>query len=60
MIILIYICGPYKFYLYAIHVLTNYEFRGALSSKATLKWTEANLNKWLKSPADFAPGKKRN
>ena len=28
----------------------------ALSGKGTLKWTDANLDKWLKSPADFAPG----
>ena len=28
----------------------------ALSGKGTLKWTDANLEKWLKSPADFAPG----
>ena len=31
-------------------------YSGSLSSKATLKWTDANLNKWLKSPAEFAPG----
>ena len=28
----------------------------ALSSKATQKWTDATLDKWIKSPADFAPG----
>ncbi len=30
--------------------------RAALSGKGTLKWSDANLDKWLKSPADFAPG----
>ena len=30
--------------------------RSALSSKATQKWTDATLDKWIKSPADFAPG----
>ena len=30
--------------------------RAALSGKGTLKWTDGNLDKWLKSPADFAPG----
>ncbi|CAI2380224.1 unnamed protein product [Moneuplotes crassus] len=34
----------------------GFSYSGALSGKATLKWTDANMNKWLKSPADFAPG----
>ena len=34
----------------------GFSYSGSLSSKATSKWTEANLDKWLKSPADFAPG----
>ena len=43
-----------------IFVVTRnlYFYRGALSGKATLKWTDTNMNKWLKSPADFAPGKR--
>ena len=28
-----------------------------MSEKNSLKWTDANLDKYLKSPADFAPGK---
>lgn len=34
----------------------GYNYSSALSAKATLKWTDGNLDKWLKSPADFAPG----
>ena len=34
----------------------GFSYSGALSSKATLKWTETNLDKWLKSPSGFAPG----
>ena len=34
----------------------GFAYSSALSSKATLKWTDANLNKWFKSPAEFAPG----
>ena len=29
-------------------------FRGALAGKG--KWTDKNLDKYLKSPADYAPG----
>ena len=31
-------------------------FSAALSGKGTLKWSDANLDKWLKAPAEFAPG----
>ena len=31
-------------------------FRGALTGKGG-KWTEKTLDKYLKSPADYAPGK---
>jgi len=34
----------------------GFQYSGALASKATLKWSEANLDKWLQSPAGFAPG----
>ena len=34
----------------------GFSYSSALSSKATLKWSDANLDKWLKSPAGFAPG----
>ena len=34
----------------------GFAYSGALSSKATIKWTDGNLDKWLKSPASFAPG----
>mmetsp|Transcript_7832 Transcript_7832/g.5878 ORF Transcript_7832/g.5878 Transcript_7832/m.5878 type:complete len:109 (+) Transcript_7832:38-364(+) len=34
----------------------GFSYSAALSSKATMKWTEGNLDKWLKSPQDFAPG----
>ena len=30
-------------------------FRSALKAKGG-NWTEANIDKWLKSPADYAPG----
>merc|ERR1711953_1342798 len=29
---------------------------GGLPSKATIKWTDGNLDKWLKKPSAFAPG----
>ena len=34
----------------------SFSYSSALSSKATLKWSQANLDRWLKSPAAFAPG----
>ena len=34
----------------------GYSYSSALSAKATMKWSSANLDKWLKSPAGFAPG----
>ena len=34
----------------------GFAYSGALSSKATIKWTDGNLDKWLKSPSGFAPG----
>ena len=34
----------------------GFNYSSALQAKATLKWTDGNLDKWLKSPADFAPG----
>ena len=34
----------------------GFNYSSSLSAKATLKWTDGNLDKWLKSPADFAPG----
>ena len=32
----------------------GFNYSSALSSKATLKWSAANLDRWLKSPAAFA------
>lgn len=34
----------------------GFSYSSALSAKATLKWSDANLDKWLASPAGFAPG----
>ena len=34
----------------------GFNYSSALSAKATLKWTDGNLDKWLKSPPEFAPG----
>merc|ERR1719424_2453270 len=34
----------------------GFSYSGALSGKGG-KWTEKNLDKYLKSPADYAPGK---
>merc|ERR1711988_174689 len=34
----------------------GFSYSSALSSKATLKWSAANLDRWLKQPSDFAPG----
>ena len=28
-----------------------------MQGKASAKWTEGNLDKYIKSPADYAPGK---
>jgi len=40
---------------YKLTVIFN-EYSGALAGKGG-KWTEKNLDKYLKSPADYAPGK---
>ena len=40
----------------AIASQSGFAYSAALSSKATQKWTDATLDKWIKSPADFAPG----
>ena len=34
----------------------GFSYSSALSSKATLKWTAGNLNRWLTAPSKFAPG----
>ena len=34
----------------------GFNYSSALAAKATLKWTDGNLDKWLKSPSGFAPG----
>ena len=34
----------------------GFSYSSALSSKATLKWSAGNLDRWLKAPASFAPG----
>ena len=31
-------------------------FRGAMKAKTANKWTEGTIDKYLKSPADYAPG----
>ena len=33
-----------------------YKYRSSLKTKGG-KWTDKTLDKWLKSPADYAPGK---
>ena len=43
-----------KFYI--SHHLNHFEYSGALSGKGG-KWNDKTLDKWLKSPADYAPGK---
>ena len=39
-----------------INMPANYFIRSALKGKGG-QWTAANLDKYLKSPADYAPGK---
>ena len=34
----------------------GFNYSSSLSSKATLKWSDGNLDKWLRSPSQFAPG----
>ena len=34
----------------------GFAYSSALASKATLKWTDGNLDKWLTNPSKFAPG----
>ena len=34
----------------------GFAYSNALQSKATLKWTDGNLDKWLTAPSKFAPG----
>ena len=34
----------------------GFSYSSALASKATLKCSAANLDRWLKSPAEFVPG----
>ena len=50
--------GPALGGLPGVNIAANdgYAYSSALSAKATLKWTDANLDKWLTSPAAFAPG----
>merc|ERR1712087_1052873 len=33
----------------------GFAYSAALASKATIKWTDGNLDKWLTNPAGFAP-----
>ncbi len=40
----------------AIASSEGFNYSSALQAKATLKWSDNNLDKWLKSPADFAAG----
>merc|ERR1719330_413081 len=35
----------------------GFAYSNALQSKATLKWTDGNLDKWLTAPSKFAPWK---
>ena len=34
----------------------SFSYSSALSSKATWKWSAANLDRWLMKPSSFAPG----
>ena len=34
----------------------SFSYSGALAAKATMKWSAANLDLWLKNPGSFAPG----
>lgn len=34
----------------------GFSYSPALNAKATMKWTDTNMDKWLTSPANFAPG----
>ena len=34
----------------------GFSYSAALSAKATLKWSDTNLDKWFQNPAGFAPG----
>merc|ERR1712087_874729 len=34
----------------------GFAYSAALASKATLKWSDINLDKWLTQPSKFAPG----
>merc|ERR1719446_1276821 len=34
----------------------GFAYSSALSAKATLKWSDGMLDKWLTSPSKFAPG----
>ena len=34
----------------------SFSYSSALSSKATWKWSAANLDRWLAKPSAFAPG----
>ena len=35
---------------------SSFGYSSALSSKSSMKWTDANLDKWLTKPSKFAPG----
>merc|ERR1719198_2820412 len=41
---------------FAIASQEGFQYSAALSAKATLKWSDTNLDKWLQNPASFAPG----
>jgi cytochrome c len=36
--------------------MEGFAYSGAMSAMASKKWTDGNLDKYLKSPADYAPG----
>ena len=50
--------GPYLGGIYNSFIATRegFSYSSALSAKSDLKWSDANLDKFLSSPAGFAPG----
>mmetsp|Transcript_11431 Transcript_11431/g.19311 ORF Transcript_11431/g.19311 Transcript_11431/m.19311 type:complete len:80 (-) Transcript_11431:98-337(-) len=50
--------GPQLGGIGGVNIAANegFTYSSALASKATLKWSASNLDRWLKSPSGFAPG----
>jgi cytochrome c len=52
--------GPPLGGIFGSNIAANgaFSYSGSLAGKGKMKWTDANLDKWIQKPAKFAPGNK--